>query len=90
MPTTVRLLVLACAAALVSACAAETSEDADVAPLIRKLDGLGDWHHPITTDSEQAQAFFDQGLALTYGFNHDAAARSYQTAAAYDPRCAMC
>lgn len=44
---------------------------------------------PITTDSEQAQRFFDQGLQLTYGFNHDEAIRSYRRAAEFDPDAPM-
>jgi tetratricopeptide (TPR) repeat protein len=51
---------------------------------------LGDWRRPVTTTSREAQAFFDQGLALTYGFNHDEAARSFAKAGALDPDCAMC
>jgi len=44
----------------------------------------------VTTSSEEARAFFDQGLALTYGFNHDEAARSFARAAQIDPTCALC
>lgn len=54
------------------------------------MTGLGDTHFPITTASPQAQAYFDQGLALSYGFNHDAAVRSFRAAQALDPDCAMC
>jgi tetratricopeptide (TPR) repeat protein len=53
------------------------------------LEGLGDHHHPITTKSERAQAFFDQGLKLTYGFNHQEALRAFKEAARLDPDCAM-
>jgi tetratricopeptide (TPR) repeat protein len=31
---------------------------------------LGRHHRPITTTSPEAQAYFDQGLRLLYGFNH--------------------
>ena len=31
---------------------------------------LGTYSHPITTASPRSQAYFDQGLRLTYGFNH--------------------
>jgi tetratricopeptide (TPR) repeat protein len=55
----------------------------------RLLD-LGDHHHAITTNSEQAQRYFDQGLVLTYGFNHEAAIDSFREAARLDPECAMC
>lgn len=47
-------------------------------------------HRAITTRSAEAQRYFDQGLALTYGFNHEAAARSFAHAAELDPGCAMC
>src|SRR5690606_21945235 len=43
--------------------------------LAPRLSGLGDLHVPITTDVEEAQAFFDQGMALVYGFNHFEALR---------------
>lgn len=36
------------------------------------------------------QRWFDQGLALTYGFNHDAAERAFLKATELDPACAMC
>jgi len=57
-----------------------------IAPL---LDGLGEHHHPVTTKSERAQTFFDQGLKLTYGFNHQEALRAFKEAARLDPDCAM-
>jgi tetratricopeptide (TPR) repeat protein len=55
-----------------------------------RFDDLGSFHREVTTKSEEAQAYFDQGLALTYGFNHDEAARSFARAAQIDPSCAMC
>jgi tetratricopeptide (TPR) repeat protein len=54
------------------------------------LPDLGEHRRVVTTDSAEAQAFFDQGLALVYGFNHDEAARSFAKAGALDPNCAMC
>jgi tetratricopeptide (TPR) repeat protein len=53
-------------------------------------EGLGDWRHPITTRVPRAQRYFDQGLALTYGFNHGEAVRSFREAQRLDPSCAMC
>jgi tetratricopeptide (TPR) repeat protein len=52
--------------------------------------GLGTLSHPITTESEQAQRYFDQGLRLTYAFNHAEAWRAFKQAQALDPGCAMC
>jgi tetratricopeptide (TPR) repeat protein len=51
---------------------------------------LGNHHHPISTKNALAQRYFDQGLTLSYGFNHMAAARSFKAAAQLDPQCAMC
>ncbi|MCE2983137.1 MAG: hypothetical protein LW832_06180 [Parachlamydia sp.] len=46
-------------------------------------------HHPVTTDQPEAQDYFDQGLTLVYGFNHDAAYWSFKKAAQIDPKLAM-
>ncbi|WP_240360868.1 hypothetical protein [Pyxidicoccus caerfyrddinensis] len=54
------------------------------------LDGLSTHERSVTTASPGAQDFFDQGLRLAYGFNHDEAARSFARAAQLDPTCAMC
>jgi tetratricopeptide (TPR) repeat protein len=51
--------------------------------------GLGNHHHPVSTESEEAQKFFDQGLTLLYAFNHDEAERSFARAAEIDPNLAM-
>jgi tetratricopeptide (TPR) repeat protein len=53
-------------------------------------DDLGKHHHAITTKSPQAQAYFDQGLRLTYAFNHAEAIAAFKEAARIDPDCAMC
>ena len=53
------------------------------------LTGLGRIHHPIKTRSPLAQKYFDQGLMLVYGFNHDEAVRSFEKAAALDPSAVM-
>ena len=54
------------------------------------LEGLGDHRMAITTDQPDVQRWFDQGLMLAYGFNHDAAERSFLRALELDPECAMC
>ena len=51
--------------------------------------GLGNYHHPITTKSAEAQTYFNQGLTLLYGFNHDEAARYFRHASELDPEAAM-
>ena len=54
------------------------------------LPGLGKYEFRITTRNPEAQRWFNQAFMLTYGFNHDAAERSYLKAAQLDPDCAMC
>jgi tetratricopeptide (TPR) repeat protein len=53
------------------------------------LTGLGSWKHPIATTSPEAQKYFDQGLALLYGFNRYEALRSFRKAAELDPKAPM-
>jgi hypothetical protein len=36
-------------------------------------DGLGSYSRKVTTDSAEAQRYFDQGLSFLHGFNHRAA-----------------
>jgi tetratricopeptide (TPR) repeat protein len=50
---------------------------------------LGQHHHTISTKSPEAQRFFDQGLTLVFGFNHEEAARSFRRASELDPQSAM-
>src|SRR3954469_8439975 len=51
--------------------------------------GTGIWKHSITTKSTEAQRYFDQGLALLYGFNRYESLRSFRKAAELDPGAAM-
>jgi tetratricopeptide (TPR) repeat protein len=60
-----------------------------VKPIAPLLEGLGDHHFPVTTNSPESQRFFDQGLRLTYAFNHSEALRSFKEAARLDPQNAM-
>ena len=94
-----RHAILCCALAHVFACASQPKTEhaatastvatgaARTAPL---LEGLGDLHWPISTDSELAQRYFDQALTLAYGFNHLEAERSFREAARLDDDCAIC
>ena len=53
------------------------------------FDDLGSLHHPISTSSQLAQQYFDQGLRLLYAFNHEEAVRSFEEAARRDSEAAM-
>jgi hypothetical protein len=51
--------------------------------------GIQGVHFAISTRREDAQKFFDQGLAFIYAFNHDEAVRSFRRAAEIDPASPM-
>jgi len=57
-----------------------------IAPL---FEGLGNHSMPVSTKDARAQQYFDQGLALTYAFNHAEAVLSFKEAARLDPALAM-
>lgn len=46
--------------------------------------------YDITTSDPEAQAWFNQGIAFTYGFNHEQASKAFRRAQSIDPDCAMC
>ena len=58
-------------------------------PIAPVLDGLGDYQFQITTKSSESQQFFNQGLNLTYAFNHSEALRAFKEAVRLDPDNAM-
>ena len=58
-------------------------------PRTMLLGNLGSYHRAITTQSADAQRFFDEGLTLLYGFNHAEAFRSFARAAALDSAAPM-
>ena len=55
--------------------------------LLPEATGTQSWK--VTTQSETAQAYFDQGFQLRYAYGVDEAARSFREAHTADPNCAM-
>jgi len=53
-------------------------------------EAMGDFHYPVSTASELAQRYFDQGFQLMYGFAKIEAARSFHASRLADPDCAIC
>ena len=74
------------ASIVVSGVGANPLPEAALAPLVG---GLGDHHHPVANCTGPAQAFFDQGLSLYYGFRYPEALASFQEASRRDPDCPM-
>jgi tetratricopeptide (TPR) repeat protein len=67
-----------------------TAQQAIAQAPVRLHNNLGDYHRAISTQVPATQQYFDQGLRLAYGFNHDEAIRSFREAARRDPKCAIC
>jgi len=90
------LFALLVAAALLAGCSTSPSPHehgsapAPTAVTPPLFEDLGRYHRAITTTSPRAQAYFDQGLRLVYGFNHYEAQAAFREAARLDPGCAMC
>src|SRR4051812_7440347 len=57
-----------------------------VAPRLQKL---GTHVFPVSTKNRQAQLFMNQGLNLSYAFNHAEAGRAYRAAERLDPSLAI-
>jgi tetratricopeptide (TPR) repeat protein len=58
-------------------------------PIAPRLQNLGVHTFPVTTMNSRAQLFMNQGLNLTYAFNHAEAARAFAESARLDPKLAM-
>ena len=85
-----RTVLVATTLLLLGACQGGEPPAAQAVHTPRLLTGLGKIHHPISTANPQTQRYFDQGLALAFGFNHDGAIDAFREAARLDPACAMC
>jgi tetratricopeptide (TPR) repeat protein len=83
------LLALLIVALLGSANAGAQSGKTPEPPPDLALTAVGRQHHAIQTKSGQAQDYFDQGITLLYGFNHEEAARAFKRAAELDPSSPM-
>jgi tetratricopeptide (TPR) repeat protein len=73
---------------LLQAAEPEAPAAAKAQPL-KKYPGFTGYKRKVTTASPEAQQYFNQGIQLLYGFNHDEAIRSFEQAAEIDPGCAM-
>ena len=67
----------------------EATKPAPSGALAPRLQNVGKHVFPVTTQSDQARLFMNQGLNLAYGFNHAEAGRAFAEAARLDPHNAM-
>lgn len=61
-----------------------------VPPATTLLTGYGTGGFAIKTSSEEAQAYFNNGMQLAHAFAHKAAIAAFRRAEQFDPQCAMC
>lgn len=65
-------------------------QDSPAAPaLVDDYYNIGGIHFEVSTDSAEAQKWFDRGLAMCQGFNHDEGIRCFERALQADPGLAM-
>ena len=90
------LPVLLCVAPTIALAAARPAADLCVAPPgaqpmlpARLLEGQGITRMPVTTRSEEARLFFNQGVSQVHSFWFHESERSFLQAAALDPDMAM-
>ena len=57
--------------------------------LAPRLQNLGTYAFPVNTKNPKAQLFINQGLNLSYAFNHAESGRAFREAARLDPKLAM-
>lgn len=69
---------------------AKTQETSELARADVINPNLGAISYSVSTDEQEAQAWFNQGLAFTYNFNHGEAIKAFKRAQVADPDCAMC
>ena len=70
---------------LLAGAVAEVAASNDASARAILVPGSGTYSRKISTDNPQAQAFFDQGLRLAWGFYFPESIASYQEAARLDP-----
>jgi tetratricopeptide (TPR) repeat protein len=84
------LLAIVCSMLMLQACTQEAADPVEKmgkqeTTLAVLVPGGGTYSRQISTDSDQAQKFFDQGLRFSWGFFFPESIASYQQAALADP-----
>jgi tetratricopeptide (TPR) repeat protein len=73
-----------------AACEAPAPRTTAAQPAPAMFETFGTLHRDTGSRVPAAQRYFDQGLRMAYGFNHEAAGRAFAEAARLDPDCAIC
>ena len=88
-PKRLRQIITLCLLLTINAVAQHKHQQRTLSEPAQLISNLGAHNHPVSTTNAEAQKFFNQGLLLIYGFNHEEARRSFEQAARLDPKLAM-
>ncbi len=69
--------------------AEQAQQPSPTGQLAPRLQNLGTYAFPVNTKNPKAQLFVNQGLNLSYAFNHAESGRAFREAARLDPKLAM-
>ncbi|MGC3946172.1 MAG: hypothetical protein QM762_16915 [Chryseolinea sp.] len=86
-PAVVKVSTLSTAAMCGSS--GDSIEPGEDGKFIKALSGWGGRNYKITTNSDSAQYYFNQGLGFYYGYHFQESYASFREAARLDPSCAM-
>ena len=75
---------------MLGGCEAPAPRTTAAQPAPALFEDFGSLHRDIGSANPAAQRYFDQGLRMAYGFNHEAAGRAFAEAERRDPECAIC
>jgi hypothetical protein len=89
LPLLLLLLSTGCAASAQTAEVQSDDAPAPPPPALMKA-ALGDYHRQVSTESTEAQDYFDQGVQMMYAFAKGEAPASFEEATRRDPACAAC
>jgi len=91
MPRSHLHLILGLGALLMlGGCEAPAPRTTAAQPAPALFEDFGSLHRDTGSAIPAAQRYFDQGLRMAYGFNHEAAGRAFAEAERRDPECAIC
>ena len=74
---------------LAACCVVEVGLGQPIAEQDEQYVDIGEIHQPVRTSSAAAQRWFDRGLAMCFGFNHEEAVHCFERALQHDPGMAM-
>lgn len=81
------VLVAGCTGVSSGATPAPEGSDAEEWPL---YGNLGPHQRPLSTSSDSARAYFDEGMQFMYAFGVGSALKSFKQSIRHDPTCALC